>query len=171
MATVGFGARTRVHGSDSTPSSACGAVLEIESGKKTEMAFHLHNDKILYVMMGKVDVVVIRDGVIQRSEFSKGSSFVVSPGLVHQFEAKENTVMIEFGTNPEAYKNEMKDTFVIEKGTAPPVVEEPKDPGFNVIMTDEDRAKAKEDSDVVEEKPAKAAKKTKKRRRKKRDDN
>jgi len=167
---VGFGRRIRIHGSEEIPSSACGAVLELEAGKRTEMMFHMYNQKILYVLFGKVNVLVIKDGVLKKKEFSQGESISVFPGLVHQIEAKENSVVIDFGTDSRAYMGSTpSDVYVIEKGTPP----QPKE----VELTEEERARVEEAIDAAKkelvddkqpepEKPV-VKKKTKRTRKKK----
>lgn len=117
MTQVGFGNRVKIRGSEENPSKACGAVLEINAGKKSEMMFHLKNDKVLYVLVGKINIVVIQDGALKRKEFDRGESVAINPGFVHQIEAIEDSIVVEFGTNPEAYTESPKDTVVIEKGT------------------------------------------------------
>jgi len=162
---VGFGRRVRVHGSSEVPSSACGAVLEIEAGKRTEMMFHMHNQKILYVLFGKVDVLIIKDGVLKKKEFVQGESISVFPGLVHQIEAKENSVVIDFGTDSRAYMGSSpSDVYVIEKGTPP----EPKE----VEMTEEEKSRIEEAIDaakkeLVDDKQPQQVEVKKKTRRKK----
>jgi mannose-6-phosphate isomerase-like protein (cupin superfamily) len=151
---VGFGNRARVFGSKDIASTACGAVLEINAGKKTEMMFHVKNDKILYVLVGKLDVLVINDGVLKKKEFNRGESIAITPGLVHQLEAVENSIVIEFGTEPNAYRD-LSDMFVVEKGTQP----QPKE----LVLSEEDKARVEEAvekaKEIVEAKKPKPVKK------------
>jgi mannose-6-phosphate isomerase-like protein (cupin superfamily) len=151
---VGFGNRARIFGSSDVASTACGAVLEIGAGKKTEMMFHVKNDKILYVLAGKLDVLVISDGVLKKKEFNRGESIAISPGLVHQLEAVENSIVIEFGTEPNAYRS-LSDVFVVEKGTQP----QPKE----LVLSEEDKVRVEEAvekaKEIVEAKKPKPVKK------------
>jgi quercetin dioxygenase-like cupin family protein len=167
---VGFGRRIRIHGSEEIPSSACGAVLEIEAGKRTEMMFHMHNQKILYVLSGKVDVLIIKNGMLKKKEFGQGESISVSPGLVHQIEAKENSVVIDFGTDDRAYMgSDPLDVHIIERGTPP----QPKE----IELTEEEKKRVAEAIDAAKKelvddkqpKPEKPAtkKKTKRKTKKK----
>lgn len=166
MAQIGFGNRVRIHGNSENPSNACGAVLEVKAGLKTEMMFHLKNDKILYMLMGKAKLIVIQDGVLKGRDFNQGESLSIPPGLAHQVEAIENSVIVEFGSCPEAYSEPQSDIRVIEKGTRADTEEQ----ASSVIMTEEDRAKVEEAIDEAEKELTQPVKK-KRRRRKKRDDN
>lgn len=73
-----------------------GAVLEIEAGKKTDMIFHLFGGKLLYLLSGKLKVMVLKDGVVNSINVPAGASFYIRPGLVYQLEAIEKALAIEF---------------------------------------------------------------------------
>jgi mannose-6-phosphate isomerase-like protein (cupin superfamily) len=167
MVQVGFGSRVRVFGTGEVPSAACGAVLEVKEGKKTEMMFHLDNEKILYILMGSVYVIIIQDGVVKKKLFQRGESISISRGLVHQFEAAENSLLVEFGTNPNAYTDAVegteRDFMVVEKGS--PIEEEPTEPGYNVIMTDADKQNVEETKEKTKKTSGKTPKKRGKRSR------
>jgi len=109
-----------------------GAVLEIEPGKRTDMVFHLQTRKVLYVLLGKINVVVLTDGKMAKVEMKKGASFAVKEGLIYQLEAVEKAVVVEFlshfdDTNP--------DVRCVSRGS----VDAPVAPAANVVMTEEDK--------------------------------
>lgn len=173
MANIGFGSRVRIHGSQDSPTNACGAIYEIVTGKKTEMMYHLKNEKIVYVLRGQVRLWVIQDGILKNKDFSTGQTVMVTPGLAHQFEAIEQSILVEFGTNQQAYAGEgLEDVFIVEKGT-PPV----EDQTPSIVMTDEDKARVEEAVEQVTEekepdnKPAKRTRKKRVRKKKAREDN
>lgn len=73
-----------------------GAVLEIEAGKKTDMVFHLLGGKLLYLLSGKLKVMVLKDGVVNSINVPAGASFYIRPGLMYQLEAIDKSLAIEF---------------------------------------------------------------------------
>ena len=122
MSEVGYGNKVRVYGAaDGDRSNACGAIHDIHKGKKTHMLLHLKNDKIMYVLSGKVTLYVIEDGIMKQRECVSGESIAISPGLPHQFEALEDSLLVEFGTNPRVYIDG-RDTTVVQLGTELPPI-------------------------------------------------
>ena len=110
---TGFGKRMAVEYQDF---GVAGAILEIDAGKKTDMVFHCINGLLLYILVGKLRVSVLKDGIINGVNVQAGASFYVKPGLVYQMEAIEKSMVVEFG-----YSDTLKtDITCISKGTQLP---------------------------------------------------
>lgn len=73
-----------------------GAIVEIEAGKKTDMVFHLNGGKLLYLLSGKLKVLVLKDGIVNSVNVPAGTSFYIRPGLIYQLEAIEKALAVEF---------------------------------------------------------------------------
>lgn len=168
-AASGFGERVKIFANDS---SACGSITRLQEGKRTEMVFHLQNDKVVYVLAGQVRLIVIDEGVGKRQDLSTGASLSIKAGVVHQFEGITGSILVEFGTNSAAYTTESTDTRIVEKGSAAATVEEaPAAPDTpSVVMSEEDKAQLDAAVEKAEEElaEAKTTPPKKKRRRKKR---
>lgn len=113
-----------------------GNVLEIEAGKRTDMIFHIHTRKVVYVLLGKVNVIILTDGKMAKVEMAKGASFAVKEGLIYQLEAVDKSVVIEFLSH---YDEKNPDVRCVSKGSALEVAA-PVAPAANVVMTKEDNA-------------------------------
>lgn len=162
---AGFGERIKIHGVDSP---ACGSITKLHEGKKTEMHFHLCNDKVIYVLGGTVGLIVIDNGVFKRQNLQAGASVAIKRGLVHQFEGVTNAVLVEFGSYPEAYKADGEDFIVVEKGSAASTVAENPEPDTpSIVMSDEDKSNLESAVEAAEESLEKTTPTKKKRRKKK----
>jgi len=115
--------------------SVGGTILEIGEGKKTDMAFHIDTDKIVYLLGGELKALVLKDGKMGAILLKPGASFFIKRGLVHQFEAVQASVIVEFVSDIHLYENDLN---VITKGT---VLEPALEPGELAKMTPEDEAK------------------------------
>ena len=113
-----------------------GNILEIEVGKRTDMIFHLQNRKIVYVLLGKVNVIVLTDGKMAKMEMNKGASFAVKEGLIYQIEGVEKSVIVEFLSHLD---DKNPDVRCVSKGSVEEIVA-PAAPAANVVMTKEDNA-------------------------------
>ena len=124
-----------------------GAIMSIEAGRRTDMCFHLKNKKVIYLLSGKVRVAVLQDGRTRSIELNPGQSFFAQPGFIHQLEAVEKSVVVEFASDPNAlYDENGADTNVIMRGTAVPPSPEPSvEPGSAIRMTEADKAAAEEE--------------------------
>ena len=113
-----------------------GNILEIEVGKRTDMIFHIHTRKVVYVLMGKVNVIILTEGKMAKVEMASGASFAVKEGLIYQLEAIEKAVVVEFLSH---YDEKNPDLRCVSKGS---VLEAqmPVTPAANVVMTKEDNA-------------------------------
>lgn len=140
---VNYGNRITVYNKDH---DIGGAILSIEEGKSTDMIFHVETRKMLFVLSGKIKLVIIKDGKMKAIEMNQNAALHVGPGTVYQLEGLENSVLVEFAQSPtKVYGEEPSDVFTVGLGT--PAAAE-VEPGANVLMNEEDQAKA-----VVEEKP------------------
>ena len=97
---VGYGKLALINHDDSI---VAGAILEIEKGKKTDMVFHRLGNKLVYVLVGKLKVHVLKNGTLNTLGVNVGSSFYIKPGLIYQFEALEKSVVVEFAENIKVY--------------------------------------------------------------------
>ena len=141
---TGYGSRVTVTGGRDVVVG--GAVLKIESGKKTDLQFHLYTTKVYYTLEGTLKVNVMRDGVLRPVEAKAGAAFAVNKGLVYQLEAVGgDATVIEYTSRPENYLVEegkmTEDVTVIARGTLP---EPSPKPGEFATMTKEDEQKVEE---------------------------
>jgi len=67
------------------------AVGELESGAKSAYHYHEKVEEVLYIIEGKLDVII--EGKI--TEMSSGTAVHIKPGLKHGIEVKEPTNLIE----------------------------------------------------------------------------
>jgi quercetin dioxygenase-like cupin family protein len=76
----------------------CGKKLFIKQGHW--VSFHHHNikDEVLYVESGKMWFTHDESNGIQSPMLSVGQAFHVKPGVKHQMQAIEDTVLFEFST-------------------------------------------------------------------------
>jgi quercetin dioxygenase-like cupin family protein len=146
MDKVGFGEMSVVSDFD-VPYG--GAILKIEAGKQTDTMFHRVTGKIVYVLSGTLRATVMKNGGVSAIEFETGKSFFIKPGLVYNFYAKEETVVVEF-TDPKSYN---EDTYCIFKGTKPDSDSTGDSPSPEDVMKMNEEDKA-----VAQEKPNKKTK-------------
>ena len=128
---VGFGTRFSVFADNDALCKACGMIYNIEPGKKTDLLFHGKNHKIFYVLFGKAILTTVMNGETRKTLMQAGQSLAVEPLTLHRLETEDsNAVVVEFGTDPLAYKatapgemNPVLDTRVVERGS--PIEVEP----------------------------------------------
>ena len=92
----------------------CGKLLYFVKGKKCSWHYHKIKDEVFYIQSGKIIVKYGKSHDINKCEeilFEKGDSFHVSPSLVHQMIAMEDTELFEFST-----EHFDEDSYRIEKG-------------------------------------------------------
>ncbi len=78
----------------------CGKKLFIYKDKYCSFHYHKIKDEVLYIESGRIKFRYARlwtDQVFEK-ELSPGEAWHVEPGLVHQMEALEDTLIIEFST-------------------------------------------------------------------------
>lgn len=122
----GFGDRVKVFSDDS---NACGSITRLVKGKSAEMHFHLTNDKVVYILSGTVEMAVIKDGVYKHQILAPGASVSIKAGVVHQLKAVEDSIIVEFGTNPRTYDLDGKDVHIIDNGSILTLVDDSEDDG------------------------------------------
>lgn len=158
---VGYGKIALVNHAESP---VAGAILEIEKGKKTDMMFHRLGHKLVYVMVGKLKVSVLKDGVINTLGVNAGASFYIKPGLIYQFEALERSIVVEFVESIKVYD---EDTYCVAKAPVEKAKPEdvmkmtPEDTIQNEKVAAVEEVKEKP-AEVVEEKPVSKKKPSKK---------
>lgn len=115
---IGFGSRIRV--STEECQDLGGAILDIEEGKQTDLAFHTKVKKIFYVLTGRLKVTLLAEGKMKALQVDRGSSFAVMPGLVYQLHGLERSIVVEFcNASPDISD---KDMFIVSKGSQPQAV-------------------------------------------------
>lgn len=80
----------------------CGKLLFLKKGKKCSWHYHLEKDEVFYLQEGKL-LVRYGDGQTHLSKAEEvilepGDCFDVPPGLRHQMEALEDSLVVEFST-------------------------------------------------------------------------
>ncbi len=139
-----------------------GAILSITKGNMTDMLFHMDHEKLVYVVAGTIRARVLKDGTIIPTLVSAGHDFYVKRGLVHQFEALTDVLLVEFVDGATSYE---EDAVVVAKFRPQPTAEE----GEFAKMTPEDEAKLEEQTEAEEPptKPTRKKRTTKKKTTKK----
>lgn len=78
----------------------CGKILFIKKGKNCSYHYHKIKDEVLYVQDGKI--VFIHDDLLGKNKafeiLEAGDAWHVTPGIVHQMIAIEDTFIHEFST-------------------------------------------------------------------------
>lgn len=76
----------------------CGKKLFIKQGH--HLSYHHHNtkDEVLYVESGRIVFTHNLNDEVESIEMPAGYAFHVTPGVVHQMQAIEDTMLIEFST-------------------------------------------------------------------------
>jgi mannose-6-phosphate isomerase-like protein (cupin superfamily) len=76
----------------------CGKKLFIKQGH--HLSYHRHNvkDEVLFVESGRMWFTHSLEGEPQSIEMAAGYAFHVTPGIIHQMQAIEDTVLYEFST-------------------------------------------------------------------------
>ena len=73
--------------------------LFIRAGCKGGLQYHRKKDESGYVVSGKLRITFVgKDGVLETAQLLPGDSFHFEPGVIHQEEAVEDTVIIEAST-------------------------------------------------------------------------
>lgn len=76
----------------------CGKKLFIKQGHHLSYHFHNIKDEVLYCESGKMLFTHNLNNEPETIQISKGHAFHVTPGVVHQMYAIEDTVLFEFST-------------------------------------------------------------------------
>ena len=79
----------------------CGKILEIKKGKRCSLHFHKLKTESWYLRSGHLRLRVkesVSSAVVREFDLYEGECMDVSPGLVHQMEALEDSELFEFST-------------------------------------------------------------------------
>ncbi|MGD0117821.1 MAG: cupin domain-containing protein [Candidatus Binatus sp.] len=79
----------------------CGKILEIKKGKRCSLHFHKLKTESFYLRSGHLRLRVkesVSSAVVREFDLYEGECMDVSPGLVHQMEALEDSELFEFST-------------------------------------------------------------------------
>jgi mannose-6-phosphate isomerase-like protein (cupin superfamily) len=79
----------------------CGKILEIRKGRRCSLHYHKLKTESFYLHKGRLKIRVkesVDSGHLDEFEISPGDCMDVSPGLVHQMEALEDSELFEFST-------------------------------------------------------------------------
>jgi mannose-6-phosphate isomerase-like protein (cupin superfamily) len=78
----------------------CGKLLFFVKGKKCSLHYHKLKHETFYVQSGKLlcTFTEAEDAQVEKVILNAGDSKEVPPGLIHQMEALEDTIMFEFST-------------------------------------------------------------------------
>lgn len=80
----------------------CGKKLFIKQGRWLSYHYHDIKDEVLYLESGRVWLTHNEGGLLVYSfEMTAGYAFHVKPGVNHQLQAVEDSVIIEFSTHHE----------------------------------------------------------------------
>jgi hypothetical protein len=76
----------------------CGKKIFIKQGH--HLSYHRHGlkDEVLFVETGKMRFIHNADGEPKSIEMTTGFAYHVTPGIIHQMQAIEDTVLFEFST-------------------------------------------------------------------------
>jgi mannose-6-phosphate isomerase-like protein (cupin superfamily) len=84
--------------------SYCGKVLTVKEGKKCSFHYHKIKDEVFYLDKGEI---IVRYGhsdniaLAEEIHLNEGESFHIPTGLRHQFEAVQDSIIVEFSTHHE----------------------------------------------------------------------
>jgi mannose-6-phosphate isomerase-like protein (cupin superfamily) len=79
----------------------CGKILEIRKGKRCSLHYHRLKTETFYLRSGRLLLRLKEHAeaeVVEELELLPGDCMDVSPGLVHQMEALEDSELFEFST-------------------------------------------------------------------------
>lgn len=79
----------------------CGKELLLLKGRKLSWHYHLVKDEVFYVLSGRVNLRYGHEDSLDNCSqlvLIPGDSFHVQPGLRHQLEGLEDSMVIEFST-------------------------------------------------------------------------
>jgi quercetin dioxygenase-like cupin family protein len=76
----------------------CGKKLFIKQGHHLSYHSHKLKDEVLYVESGRIIFTHNLNEEIESLEMPAGYAFHVSPGVTHQMQALEDTILLEFST-------------------------------------------------------------------------
>jgi mannose-6-phosphate isomerase-like protein (cupin superfamily) len=79
----------------------CGKILEIRKGRRCSLHYHKLKTESFYLHKGRLKIRVkesVDSGHLDEFEILPGDCMDVSPGLVHQMEALEDSELFEFST-------------------------------------------------------------------------
>ena len=79
----------------------CGKILEIRKGKRCSLHFHKLKTESFYLHKGRLKIRVkesVESDRLDEFEISPGDCMDITPGLVHQMEALEDSELFEFST-------------------------------------------------------------------------
>lgn len=78
----------------------CGKKLFIRQDKFCSFHYHKIKDEVLFIESGSIIMNWSEEGseIIHSEKMEKGLAFHVTPGLIHQMYAIEDTVILEFST-------------------------------------------------------------------------
>ena len=89
----------------------CGKLLFFRAGKKCSLHYHSLKHETFYLQSGKLKCIFIDKGCTEEKIMSPGDTKEIPPGLIHQMEALEDSVMFEFST-----QHFDDDSYRIQKG-------------------------------------------------------
>jgi len=89
----------------------CGKLLFFSKGKKCSLHYHKLKHETFYVQTGSLKCTFIDGDKTENVVLSPGDVKEIHPGLVHQMEAIEDTVMFEFST-----QHFDEDSYRLQKG-------------------------------------------------------
>jgi mannose-6-phosphate isomerase-like protein (cupin superfamily) len=79
----------------------CGKILEIKKGKRCSLHYHKLKTESFYLRGGRL-IVRIKESpealIVDEFELSEGDCMDITPGMVHQMEAVEDSELFEFST-------------------------------------------------------------------------
>ncbi len=77
----------------------CGKILFVRKGQKCSLHYHRIKAETFFVYSGKIKLIIKdKDDKIDYLFLYEGESFEIKPLLIHQFEAIEDTFLLEAST-------------------------------------------------------------------------
>ena len=89
----------------------CGKLLFFSKGKKCSLHYHKLKHETFYVQSGLLKCTFIDGKNVENAMLAPGDVKEIYPGLIHQMEAVEDTVMFEFST-----QHFDEDSYRLQKG-------------------------------------------------------
>lgn len=75
-----------------------GKILFIKSGEALSLQYHKQKDETIYLINGKMELVINKNGKRKINRMSVGDSFHIQPGTIHRMAALTDCLVCEVST-------------------------------------------------------------------------
>ncbi len=75
-----------------------GKILFIKSGEALSLQYHKQKDETIYIINGKMNLEIMKNGKRRIHKMLKGDSFRIKPGTIHRMAAVTDCLVCEVST-------------------------------------------------------------------------